>query len=1714
MTDVAIVGLSARFPGAASLGEFWRLIQEADPQFHEVPDSRWIHRTFYDPLNPRSPHRAYTDRVAFVDDVDRFAAAHYRIPPRRARAMDPQQRLLVHLAREALQDAGLERRPFDRARTGVYVGISQSDYRELAGARVRASLLANGSLHGGEADPDLLAAVERAADAGIAPLQAYTLTGCLLNMAAGTISSVFDLGGPAFAIDSACSSVPVALHEAVLALRTGVCRVALVGGVFLNLTPDALISFSRVGALSPSGVCRPFDERADGFVLGEGGGVAVLRPLADALADGDRVYAVIRGIGITNDGRAAGPMTPSVHGQLAALRAAYADAGVAPGTVTVIEAHGTGTTVGDRTEIAALRDLRAGDPTAEPCDLLSTKALIGHTLAAAGAASLVKMALALYHGVVPPQPETRPDPALPLAEAGLRVPTRPRMWTDTEERPRRGAISSFGFGGTNVHVILDRARRRADGPARSDTPPRRPWLLLLSASSVELLASHAEAVRDTVEADPTITPAALSHTLATRELLPARLSLVAASRAQLCRQLTEAAARLRAGRLGELPDGGYATSAPLPEADRRSALMFPGQGAQRPGMLADLYGRFAGFAARADASDGVLRPLLGRSLADLVWDPHPDADQRAAEAAETAETALTATEICQPVLGALGIAVGELLTHCGLRPDVCVGHSVGELPAAVTAGAVDPADALRFLAERGAAVAGAQPAWHGGMLAVHTGETTFHRLAAGIDGVWLGCVNHPSQLVASGRLDALERLCERAAAEGITTRQLRVSHAFHSPLVAEADARMANTLAALPIQAPKTIIASSVSGHRCDDPRELRALWARHCSAPVRFMDAVRDAAAAGARIFVQAFGGDSLLSMAHRSLAGSVQARYVALTASQPDDGRTLLAGLGQLACLGVPLDILPLFGPGERELVTLPPSPLATSAYSIRINAAGSPAGPARPYSEPATAPARRGTGSVAVPGQRGTGPDAPTADDQAVGDATASTGSAGAGSTGNEPVRMAPAATQRRVGGAGNLVAAYRPAPDGERAAARPRRGEVPLSASRDANTIAYSPESHMDNVIRLLDKQLDLLRTLSGPAAGAPRTSVSLSEAATPRQPAPDVPAAAGDTGALPQSLVPPGGHDPAASLVPTTVVVAPARGRDVLRAQVIEAISGLSAYPESHIHEDHAFVGDLGFDSIMMTDLVNALGRRWPGLTVRTEDIAGITTVGDLVTVLARRAGSAGLLPETAGPPARGSSETAGSDQAGLGTGIGAGIGAGIDARPRNSHGPAAQPHPRGTGNGLLDTAGNGAGHHRTDGSRAHPGPDSAATDVTSFPEVVALRERHELGGRLGLRSPYFLLHEGNVRDRTVVAGRELVSFSTYNYLGLSGHSEVNAAVSESVDRYGSSVSAARILSGDRPPHRELEAELATLIGVEDCVVLVSGHATNVTTIGHLVGPDDLIVHDALAHDSILQGARLSGATRRPFPHNDVAALDGLLAQVRHRFRRVLIVVEGVYSMDGDIADLPELIQVRNRHGALLMVDEAHSIGVIGAAGGGVGEHFDVDRGGVDVWMGTLSKSLASCGGYVAGRRALVGYLRYTLPGFVYSAGLTPPNTAAALAALRVMRGEPARLARLRDNSALFLRLAREAGLNTGTSAGTPIIPCIVGDSIRSVQLANTLFERGISVNPIMYPAVEERLSRLRFFITSEHTPEQIAWTVETLAGELNTAVSSQLVDAG
>ena len=405
-------------------------------------------------------------------------------------------------------------------------------------------------------------------------------------------------------------------------------------------------------------------------------------------------------------------------------------------------------------------------------------------------------------------------------------------------------------------------------------------------------------------------------------------------------------------------------------------------------------------------------------------------------------------------------------------------------------------------------------------------------------------------------------------------------------------------------------------------------------------------------------------------------------------------------------------------------------------------------------------------------------------------------------------------------------------------------------------------------------------------------------------------------------------------------------------------------------------------------------------------------------------------------------------------------------------------------------------------SAAADGIPEAWTRFDRHPGYERLMVPRALADLRGLRNPYFTVHDGRAGATTRIGRRELLNFSSYNYLGLCGHPEVDAAAKQAIDRYGTSVSSSRLVAGERAPQRALEQALAALHGVEEAVVFVSGHATNVSTIACLFGPRDLIVHDALIHNSVLEGALRSGAARRSVPHNDLDALDQLLVAQRRQYERVLIVAEGLYSMDGDVPDLAGLVAIKRRHGAFLMIDEAHSLGVLGARGFGIAEHAGIDGAEVDIWMGTLSKTLASCGGYIAGSRALVEHLKYAAAGFVYSVGIAPPLTAAALAALQLMQREPQRVATLRQRSQRFTALLQAAGIDTGLGAGHAVVPVMLGNSLRAVEVSNALFARGINVQPVTYPAVGEGAARLRFFLSSTHDEAQLDEAVAALVAAL------------
>ncbi len=472
----------------------------------------------------------------------------------------------------------------------------------------------------------------------------------------------------------------------------------------------------------------------------------------------------------------------------------------------------------------------------------------------------------------------------------------------------------------------------------------------------------------------------------------------------------------------------------------------------------------------------------------------------------------------------------------------------------------------------------------------------------------------------------------------------------------------------------------------------------------------------------------------------------------------------------------------------------------------------------------------------------------------------------------------------------------------------------------------------------------------------------------------------------------------------------------------------------------------GIDEVRLADAVARIEGRY-GMRFHDQWLAGLQTCGDLVDCVAERMFDAAdrLKPSESVP----SSAVRGEPAA-------------VRTSPRS-------PEPRGD---------------------LRPDP---------FPECAALEQRLADLEAAGLKNPFRLANEAVAGRTARIGGRDVISFTSFDYLGLGSHPDVVRAAKEAIDRFGCGASASRMVGGNNTLLDELDAELAAFIGTERATVFPCGYGTNASVFAHLFGSQDLILHDELAHNSILRGAAASEAATRSFRHNDHEQLDALLRDIRGRYRRVVVAIEGVYSMDGDYPDLPRFIEIKKRHDALLYVDEAHSIGTMGRRGRGICEHFDVDPADGDLWMGTISKALGSGGGYLAGSRRLVDYLGLTTPAFVFSTACSPPNAAAALEAVRVLRREPWRIERLRERSSLFLKLADDVGLDTGASGDTPVIPVILGSSQRALAASQQLLERGINARPILYPAVRESAARVRFFVTSEHSEEQIVAAVEAVA---------------
>lgn len=499
-----------------------------------------------------------------------------------------------------------------------------------------------------------------------------------------------------------------------------------------------------------------------------------------------------------------------------------------------------------------------------------------------------------------------------------------------------------------------------------------------------------------------------------------------------------------------------------------------------------------------------------------------------------------------------------------------------------------------------------------------------------------------------------------------------------------------------------------------------------------------------------------------------------------------------------------------------------------------------------------------------------------------------------------------------------------------------------------------------------------------------------------------------------------------------------RSKTAITRLVIEELARFQPRGRRAGFSDRSTLADAGLDDAAFLDVVNRIEGRYE-MRFRDDWLRGIQTCGDLVDCIARHMVDAGDPDTSAEPPA---------------TGI-----------ERPVHAPTTPP----------------------------------PTGADPFPEIGALEARLRGLEQAGLANPFLRANE-RVRGRTArIGGQDVISFTSFDYLGLTGHPDVTRAAKAAIDRFGCSASASRMVGGNNTLLDDLDRELASFLGTERATVFPCGYGTNASVFAHLFGAEDLILYDELAHNSMVQGAGASKAGKRSFRHNDHDQLDALLRDLRPKYRRVVVAIEGVYSMDGDYPDLPRFIEVKRRHDAMLYVDEAHSVGTMGPGGRGICDHFGVDPSEGDLWMGTISKALGAGGGYLAGNERLIRYLGYTTPAFVFSTACSPPNVAAALEGLKVIQREPWRVTRLRERSELFLKLAADCDLDTGSSGDTPVIPVIVGGSNRAILVSQLLLERGVNAQPILYPAVRESAARVRFFLTAEHSEDQIVRTVEALA---------------
>ncbi|HMM40682.1 MAG TPA: beta-ketoacyl synthase N-terminal-like domain-containing protein, partial [Thermomicrobiales bacterium] len=1256
---IAVVGIGSILPGAPDAETFWANVVDKVDAVTEIPASRWDWRQYYDPDRSK-PDKIYSKWGGFIDDV-LFDPVEFGMPPRSLQSIEPFQLLGLLVVKAALEDAGYATRPFDRERTSVVLGAGGGGADLTAGYMVRSRL----PLLFGDSATD----VNQNADGLLPEWTEDSFPGLLMNVASGRIANRFDFGGANFTVDAACASSLAAVYLAIRDLQTGNSDMAIVGGVDAIQNPFAYLCFSKTQALSPTGRCRPFDAGADGIAISEGFAAMVLKRLDDAERDGDRIYAVIQGVGAASDGRDRSMTAPRPEGQMRALDRAYAHAGYSPATVGLFEAHGTGTVAGDQAEVEALATVleRSGAAT-QGSALGSVKSMIGHTKATAGVAGLMKAALALHHRVLPPTlGVTRPNPKADFPHSPLYVNSETRPWIRSGSHPRRAGVSAFGFGGTDFHLALEEYQGDFLGGPAAMVGRMPAELLIWRGNSRGDLTTAVDRLLAQLDAGATPSLADLAYSLYLD--LPKAggptLAIVAES-------LGDLAAKLRVAReviqspadRQHLPSGvhfaeqGYAL-------DRQVAFVFPGQGSQYANMGREVAVAFPDVREMFDWADDLLSGMLDQPLSRYIFPPpgftpEEEKQQRAA---------ITETNVAQPALGVTDLAFCSLLRTFGVTPAMVAGHSYGEFVALAAAGSITEEDMLRLSEARGRFMREGATGESGTMAAVDAPRDALAPLLADPD-ITLANLNSPKQTVISGGEASIARAIEWCDAHGLRARRLPVACAFHSPYVAPAQGRLAELLQRTPIASPQIpVYSNSTAEPYPDDPTAIARLLAEHLTSPVEWVAEIEAMYEAGAQVFVEVGPRTVLTGLVGSILEGRP---HLAISVDQP--GRNgvvqLQHCLAALAAEGVPVELNRLFH--GRRLKALDVSALPTDAAPAHssstwlVNGGG-----ARPANAAPRGAGRQAPLTVSVS-------TTTSSDVQASTKSTASATPAGPPAIGSPattalPPIQPPTSNGHHVSnGSHQVTAAPRKGvvpmtstvPNGASTSHVPEAGDVTVAPSGQANLPAVYGSApaplaggsdrvsdvmarHQQVMQQFLETQRSVMLAYLGayrpapeqrwieasvvprervveipphtaplPSNGhsrveTPPPAVSQAPPAPPRQPIPVVEAAP----------PPPQPVAPAPAPVVESVPVASQQplGREQLIELLLSVVSDRTGYPPEMLGLDADLEADLGIDSIKRVEIAGTMMQSLPVPEGTTPDIERITasrTLNQVVDALA------------------------------------------------------------------------------------------------------------------------------------------------------------------------------------------------------------------------------------------------------------------------------------------------------------------------------------------------------------------------------------------------------------------------------------------------------------------------------------------------------------------